>query len=119
MTTSGFTALEKAVLDKIASQYPVHCAGLETQFTVAKVRSRENTGAGFYTRFIVDRTAAPAVSCDRVIGQVWADIEGFDSSMTFLLFTTEGYADCLEGAAIADSTTGTDFSTIKFKLIQP
>ncbi|MGB8841326.1 MAG: hypothetical protein WCC64_09640 [Aliidongia sp.] len=119
MMTSGFTALEKTALDEIASQYPAHRACLEAQFTAANVVSRENTGARFYTRFIVDRTAVPAVSCDRVIGQVWADIDGFNSPMTFLLFTTEGYANCLEGAAIDDSTTGIDFSAIKFKLIQP
>ncbi len=110
--TSGFTALEKT-----ARQYPAHCAGLEAQFIAAKVLSRENTGAGFYTRFIVDRTTVPAVSCDRVIGQVCADIDGFNSPMAFLLFTIEGYANCLEAAAIDDSTTGIDFSTVKFKLI--
>jgi hypothetical protein len=118
MSTSEFNALERAALNEIANQYPVQCAGLKAQFTAAKVQSRENTGAGFYTWFAVDRTMVAAVSCDRIIGYAGTNIEGFDTPMTFLLFTTDGYADCLEGASVTDCTTGIDFSAIKFELMQ-
>lgn len=119
MTTSSFTRLEKAVLQEISSQYPAHSVALEAQFAAAAVQSRENTGVGFYTRFAVDRAAAPPTPCDRIIGRVWAEIEGFNAPMTFLLFVNDGYADCLEGATVADSTMETDLSALKFKLGPP
>jgi hypothetical protein len=38
--------------------------------------------------------------------------------MTFLLFVDDGYMNCLEGAAMGDSTTNIDLSAIGFEVIE-
>jgi hypothetical protein len=58
------------------------------------------------------------VSCNRIIGDVWAKIDGFEAPMTFLLFVDDGYMSCLEGAAMDDSTTNIDLSAIRFEVIE-
>jgi len=37
--------------------------------------------------------------------------------MTFLLFVEEGYANCLEGATVGDSTVDVDLSALKFEIL--
>ncbi len=113
----NFTDLEKAVLSEISSQYPGQHDALQAQFAAAIVQRRENTGVGFYTHFIVDHFAAPPINVDRIIGNVWAEIEGFESPMTFLVFVEDGYANCLEGATIEDRTTHIDLSVLKFEIV--
>jgi len=54
---SDFTPLEQAVLRAICEMHPVDQAALEGQLSTAMILSRENTGAGFYTRFSVRDTA--------------------------------------------------------------
>jgi hypothetical protein len=50
-----FTKLEKAVLKELCLQLPAEQAILTAQVAAAKVRSRENTGVGFYTWFDVEQ----------------------------------------------------------------
>ena len=57
-----FTALERAVLAAICAMYSADRAALEAQLSTATLLSRENTGAGFYTRFAVERTARTAIT---------------------------------------------------------
>jgi len=54
---SDFTPLEQAVLRAICEMHPVDQVALEGQLSTAMILSRENTGAGFYTRFSVRDTA--------------------------------------------------------------
>ena len=111
------TRLEQAVLQAIYARYPTERAALEAQLAAATVRSRKNTGAGFYTYFDVNRIAAAAAQCERVIGNVSVKIEGFEDPMVFVLFIEDGYANCLEGAAIRDDTAQTDFGAVEFEII--
>jgi hypothetical protein len=117
-TLSNFSALERAVLDEICHQYPTQRAALEAQLAAAVVRSRENTGAGVYTHFEINRSVAPAIAWDRVIGNVSVKIDGFEDPMIFLLFTDDGYANCLEGAAICDSTIQVNLNTVRFEIVR-
>jgi len=112
-----FTALEQAVLEEICARETVLGAALETQLSAATVISRKNTGAGFYTDFEVTRSVAPLATSKKVIGEVWAEIAGFESPMTFLIFVADGYASCLEGATVGDSTTGVDLSAVTFTIL--
>jgi hypothetical protein len=93
-------------------------AGLEAQLAAATVVSRKNTGAGFYADLTVDRSIASPVAIERVVGEVWASIDGFAGPMTFLLFVEDGYAVCLEGATVDDSTVDIDLGALKFKIMQ-
>ncbi len=94
-----------------------HGAVLEAQLAGAMVLSRKNTGAGFYTDFSVPRLAAPVIMPERMIGEVWAKIEGFMDPMTFLIFIEDGYACCLEGAAVRDNTVSIDLAALKFEIL--
>jgi hypothetical protein len=105
--------LEKAVLEQMLQQVPADVFPLlKEQLDAASVASRKNTGAGFYTRFEIKPISRPIEA--RVIGDVRADIEGFDQPMLFLLFLKDGVIRTLEGAAIVDSTVNVDFSKVRF-----
>jgi len=105
--------LEKSVLEQILRQAPCNQIPLlREQIDGASVVSRKNTGVGFYTELRIGKTARPIEA--KVIGDVRADIEGFDQPMLFLLFLRDGLIHKLEGATITDSTVGVDFSNIRF-----
>lgn len=112
------TNLEKAVLRQICGQYPAQGAILEAQIASATVLSRENSGAGFFTNMAVDRSKAPALAGEGVLGNVWVQIDDFNQPMIFLLFLEDGYADCLEGATVDDNTEGVDFAAVTFSILE-
>lgn len=112
--------LEIAVLEAIAAQYPEWECKLLAQFRAAKLKSRENTGAGFFTYLTIDSETASPVGLVSPIGNVWFDIKGFQDPMNFLVFLKNGCAAFLEGAAIRDNTSNIDFDLISFvQLEQP
>jgi hypothetical protein len=113
----SFNALESAVLQEIAKRDAEFGPTLSKQLATANSVFTENTGAGCYTRFDVDRTSAVPLSCKGPLGQIWVEIQGFADPMTFLLWTKDGYADCLEGATSSDTTVGFDFDAAKFRII--
>jgi hypothetical protein len=113
----NFNALEHAVLQEIAKRDAEVGPTLIKQLATANLVSTENTGAGCYTRFDVDRTRSVPLNCKGPLGQIWVEIEGFADPMTFLLWTKNGYADCLEGATSSDTTVGFDFDAAKFRIL--
>jgi hypothetical protein len=114
---SSLNELEKAVLEKIRQDASGNLLPLlREQIDGASVVSRKNTGAGFFTKLKVERVSRPIDASH--IGNVWADIEGFNQPMTFLVFLQDGVIHTLEGASIDDSTVGVDFSNVRF-VIRP
>ena len=112
---TSFYDLEAKMLAAIAAQHTQQDE-LLAQFRSARVIGRRNSGAGFFTDFEIEPHKAAPVTVPRVIGNVWADIDGFTSPMTFLVFTANGYAKTLEGATCGDATENVDFSQVKFRL---
>jgi hypothetical protein len=111
------TALESAVLLAVAEQLgPPAWEGLTLQAANLNVRSRENTGAGFYTYFDVG-IAVPLPLPDLRSFSVEAEVEGLDNGMGFILWIKEGRIDYLEGYTFGDSTEDLDLAAIKFRLI--
>lgn len=106
--------LEIAALEAIVAQYPELKAELTSQFRAATCVGRRNTGAGFLTDLAVDHRQASPVALRSPIGNVWADVVGFQDPITFLVFMRDGYAMSLEGAAIRDDTSYTDFGQVSF-----
>ena len=47
-------------------------------------------------------------------GAGWTQIESLSNPIGFVLWLTEGYAACLEGFTLGDSTVGLDFATVRF-----
>jgi hypothetical protein len=115
---SSFTALERAVLGAICDMYSSDRAALEAQLSTATLISRENTGAGFYTRFAVERASSAALTGERSRAGPETKIDGLLHGMGFILWTKEGYADCLEGYSYAESTTGIMLEGVGFEIVR-
>jgi hypothetical protein len=110
--------LESSVLRAMCRRAAACGTILQSQLAHAQVKGRENTGAGFYTNFEVDRAQAIPFKKDMVIGDVASQLEDLNNPMVFLVFIKNGYVDFLEGAADEDSTVGLDFAQAKFKLLE-
>jgi hypothetical protein len=93
-------------------------AALEAQLSTATFVSRENTGAGFYTRFAVERASSAALTGERSRAGPETKIEGLSHGMGFILWLKEGYADCLEGYSYAEPTTGIVLEAVGFEILQ-
>jgi hypothetical protein len=108
----SFTQLEEAALHNVCLRFPDDKTALMAQLATAQVRSRENTGAGFYTYFEVTR--GNPLSGDRMRAAGWTQIEGIVHPMGFILWLENGYANCLEGFTVDGSTVDIDFAAVKF-----
>ena len=106
------TNLEQAILTAICSQYPAQKA-LTQQVAAARVCSRQNTGAGFFTRLEVDRIMPAVTGCGRALGYIHAEVHGLIYGMGFVLFLRDGYLDCLEGFTDQDSTEHLDLTSLR------
>jgi hypothetical protein len=113
---SDFTPLEQAVLSAICEEHPNDRAAMEAQLSTATLRSRENTGAGFFTYLDVKRVGISPIGGPRLRDGPNAKVEGLQHGMGFILWFKEGYADCLEGYAYAGSTTKVDWRSVTFEL---
>lgn len=115
----SLTPLERAVFAFICDTMEENGAALRSQVAMARLRSRANTGSGFFTYLDIDRTAPP-------IGErkprdmrdgPFATVQGAAYGMGFILWLKDGYADCLEGYCYAnDDTKGWDLENLSFKL---
>jgi hypothetical protein len=114
------TPLELAVIEAICEKHPDDRSSIEAQLASTKVISRENTGAGFYTDFEVQRSSiipiASARSKDLRYGPQ-AKIESINHGMGFILWLSDGYLDCLEGYTYDDDTTALDLINLRFEIV--
>jgi len=115
---SDFTPLEQGVLRAIYEMHPVDRAALEAQLSTAVILSRENTGAGFYTRFSVKRCSDTAIGGERLRRGPVAKIDGLEHGMGFILWLNEGYADCLEGYCYEETTTKIALEHAGFEILE-
>lgn len=119
-TESCFTALESAVLRAICEKELVdrNRRDLEGQLSTAVLVSRENTGAGFYTSFAVNRGSGVPVSGERLRNGPAMRIDGLQHGMGFILWLKDGYAELLEGYSYGESTVEIDFKRAGFEIIK-
>ena len=115
---SKFTSLERAVLRAICESHPADRVALEAKLSTATVLNRENTGAGFYTHFAVERASSVAIGGERLRSGPAARVDGLVQGMGFILWLEEGYANCLEGYCYDESTTGIVFERAGFEILQ-
>lgn len=98
MTT--LTPLEEEVLKKLLAGKAEWLAVLRGQAYAARVRSRDFTGAGFFTRFSVAEDAPRIVGDPSFkFGDVSAHIAGLHYGAGFLLSVSGGRLDVLEGSS--------------------
>ena len=117
MTNHRLTPLERAILEAICERNPSDRAALEAQFAAATVRSRENTGVGFFTHFAVERSSVPAIGGANPRGGPETKIDGLRNGMGFVLFLDEGYANFLEGYTYGESTAAINLATASFEIL--
>jgi hypothetical protein len=121
LQNSALTSLEIAVLDFICKTIHEDGLALRGQLATASIRSRENTGHGFYTHFEVDHAIAGIgghKSRDMRDGPL-AKVDGIEHGMGFILWLHDGYANHLEGYSFGGSTVDIDFATVAFELWTP
>ena len=92
------TAVERAVLEKLVQGDCEASTTLIRQLKDTKVSSREFTGAGFFTKLIVD-VHAPRLKGNPAgkIGDVDGEAEGVTHGLGFLLYIEDGAIEMLEG----------------------
>jgi hypothetical protein len=115
---SCFTTLERVVLDAICIMNSRDRAALQAQLSTATLISRENTGAGFYTRFQVERSSGAAIKGEHSRAGPEIKVAGLEHGMGFILWLKEGYANCLEGYSYAESTTDIVLESAAFEVIR-
>jgi len=93
------SALELAVMQKLlAGDHPA-LAALRQQLALARVRSRKETGVGFYSEFEIPLEVgkAPVRADELQFGDVEGALEGLKHGAGFLLFVKGGRLHMLEG----------------------
>jgi hypothetical protein len=105
---SGFTTLEAVVLEALCSRLPGGDA-LRRIISSARVRDRENTGHGFYTRFSVDPVERVPSAWENPTPAGAARLQGIGEGvlMGFLLWSKGGVPECLEGFQYGDEQGNT------------
>lgn len=111
--------LERATLDRMVRQYKQDgsAASIVEQIEHVKVKSRENTGCGFYT--ILEASPFDSPIPDEIVAGVFADICGLRNPLALVLYIRDGFVHLLEGAATDESTENLDFSQAGFKIREP
>lgn len=93
----NLSKFERAVLEKLlAGDHPV-LSVLRAQAQVARLASREYTGAGFFLSFELPFDAPAAAERDFHFGDVNALVDGLQNGAGFVLFVRRGRLDMLEG----------------------
>jgi hypothetical protein len=112
------TPLEMAVLRAHAKQVARRDqAALNEQIDVIAVRSRENTGAGFFSYFVFKVQPLHKVKTDTKKCQVTATINRISDALGFILWMKDGYVDCLEGYTLSmEHTADLDLAAVEFEL---
>lgn len=97
------TVLEAAVLEKLLTDEHKVLRGLRDQLSNARVKSREMSGAGFFTEFEWPGDVEPVAGASRCIrfGDVHAELEGLEHGAGFVLFVDDGVVTMLEGYSYA------------------
>src|SRR5260370_257651 len=96
--SQGFSELEQQALAMLLAGDDPVLAILRQQSVIAQVKSREFTGVGFCTNYLVpdDSLAIPSRK-SFALGGVVGEIEGFQHHVTFVLHIQQGLLSSLKG----------------------
>lgn len=105
--------LEKKAMEMLLADDDTVLAGLRNQYLNSKVKSREFTGAGFYTYYEVS-PGIPRVAGGRnfEITDVVASQGSIDPAMSFVLFVRDGYLVQLEATTFLLDEWPSDYTNI-------
>ncbi len=104
------TPLETAVLDALADELRFDIPDLPGQIAEALPGVRRNTGAGFFTEVIVDRSRPPPDSAlTGRLGSIHGDVPGLVEPMAFQVEVAGGRLLALHGMTYDEPTGHIDF----------
>lgn len=98
-----FEVFEKEVVEKLLAGDYDKLKILRKQYEKAKIKSREFSGTGFFTSFVIP-DYAPRLNHSKSfhLGDVIGEIDGVKNGVGFLLFVKEGAINFLEGYTYGD-----------------
>lgn len=113
------TDLEIAVIKALSDQLDAEDRqNLLSQISTTTVIKRENSGAGFFTYFSVDRKSEIKIKTDTRNFYASAAVDGLDGDLGFILWSREGFLDFLEGYTEgAGNTIGMDLTQLSFRIV--
>jgi hypothetical protein len=88
---------EKKIMEMLLNSPHPMAKLLINQYEHSKIKSRNYSGAGFFTYFKVNDGIKEAPKQSFEIGGVYADIGDVNDAMGFMLFIRNGFIDWLEG----------------------
>jgi len=111
---SKLTALELAVAEAIAWEYPDATGALLGQLQNAVVTSRDFTGVGFFTEFDVPKDGPPAKDVIGPVGTMRSLVGPEHFPLEFILYVRGGYAEMIEAYSFEDGYGDLDLLTAEF-----
>ena len=114
--TAALYSIERAAIEAIIRQHSRLSDALIVQLGEATATNRRRTGTGFYTDLHIS-DHAPLVITASPIGKLFADVEGLEHGMGFLLWFANGKMKCLEGFSFEEPTTLIEFEVVVFSII--
>jgi hypothetical protein len=97
MTGIALIPLEQAVMRMLLDGDDPVLRALSEQFSLASVKSRRLTGAGFYLDFQIPDSSHRLGNRNMTFDDVMAEIEGLQHGAGFVLFVRDGVIETLEG----------------------
>lgn len=97
MEKNNFEKFEKEVMENIINEDVELSNVLLKQYNSSFIKSREFTGHGFYTDYIVDDSLAIKNNLNFELGNTKAEINGLKFGAGFILFIRNGLITTLEG----------------------
>ena len=93
---------------------------IRNQFLKSTVKSREFTGGGFYTNYIVDKQITPVANGKTFeIMDVYAYYRKIEYTLGFILFIKNGHLTELEGYTVTEFAWPYDYSEVTLKYDSP
>lgn len=113
-SVTRLTRLEISVLDALADELRDQLPDLPGQIAEALVGVRRNTGSGFFTEVIVDRSRpSPDSVLTGRFGTIHGDVPGLIEPMAFQVELAAGRILALHGATYDEPTGHIDFPTAR------
>lgn len=113
---SHLTPLESAVMDAMIWQMGDSVPDLRAQVAASSPGLRRNTGAGLYSRIVVDADRATAnLDATGLFGTVHAMVAGLPDPVGFQIELRQGRLTALHGQSYGQDTRAIDFSTAAFE----
>jgi hypothetical protein len=103
---------EKKVIEMLLEGDHPLLSSLRNQYSNSQIISREFTGVGFFTCFIVKQDFPKVIPLDFTISDLGAGFKQESVDILFNLFVRNGFLSCLEGYTVSRPNWPEDYSKL-------